>query len=106
MEQQSSSYPVGSLQPVQQQMTFGVEAGGMGGFTLPAALLAQYPALNHIDWSAVSQGDDPGEMSDVGVGRSSFDASSGGEYYGEDDIDNGYVSGSGMMFNHSGQGEW
>ena len=45
-------------------------------------------------------------MSDVGVGRSSFDASSGGEYYGEDDIDNGYVSGSGMMFNHSGQGEW
>jgi transcription factor CRZ1 len=106
MEQQSNQYPVGSLQPVQQQMTFGVEAGGMGNFALPAALLVQYPALNNIDWSAMSQGEDPGEMSDVGAGRSSFDASSGGEVYGDDDIDNGYVSGSGMMFSHSGQGAW
>ena len=111
LEQQQNQYPVGSLQPVQQQMTFGMDAAGVGGFALPAALLAQYPALNNIDWSAMPQGEDPGEMSDVGVGRSSFEASSGGEYYGdeygEDDIDKGYVSGSGMTYNHSGQaGAW
>jgi transcription factor CRZ1 len=106
LEEQHNQYPGGSLQPVQQQMTFGMDAAGVGGFALPAALLAQYPALNNIDWSAMPQGEDPGEMSDVGVGRSSFDASSGGEFYDEDDIDNGYVSGSGMTFNHSGQGAW
>jgi transcription factor CRZ1 len=105
LEQQPNQYAVGSLQPVQQQMTYGMDAAGVGGFALPAALLAQYPALNNIDWSAMPQGEDPGEMSDVGVDRSSFDASSGGEYY-EDDIDNGYVSGNGMAFAHSGQGQW
>lgn len=106
MEQQQNQYAVGSLQPVQQQMTYGMDASSVGHFTLPAALLAQYPALNKIDWSAIPQGEDPGEMSDVGVGRSSFDASSGGEFYGDEEIDNGYVSGSGMTFSHSGQGAW
>ncbi len=105
-QQQAHGYPVGSLQPVQQQMTFGMDAAGVGGFALPAALLAQYPALNNIDWSAMPQGEDPGEMSDVGIGRSSFDASSGGEYYDQDEIDNGYVSGNGMTYGHSGQGSW
>lgn len=49
----------------------------MGNF-LPAALLQQYPALAVIDWNSVPQGPPPEE--DYG-GRSSFDASSGGEYY-------------------------
>lgn len=106
MDQQQTQYPVGSLQPVQQQMTFGMDASGVGGFALPAALLAQYPALNNIDWSAIPQGEDPGETSDVGIGRSNFDGSSGGEYYGDEDVDNGYVSGSGMTFSNTGQGHW
>jgi hypothetical protein len=89
MEQQQNQYLVGSLQPVQQQMTFGMDAAGVGDFTVPAALLAQYPALNNIDWSTIPQCEDPGEIIDVGVGRSSFDASSRGEYSGEEDTDNG-----------------
>jgi len=49
---------------------------------LPAALLAQYPALAGIQWDQLPAGppDDDGDIS----GRSSFDASSGGEYYEED----------------------
>ena len=45
---------------------------------LPAALLQQYPALANIDWSTVPQG---APMDEEYSGRSSFDASSGGEYY-------------------------
>ena len=52
----------------------------MGGF-LPAALLQQYPALAGLDWSSIPQGPPPEEEYS---GRSSFDASSGGEYdYGD-----------------------
>lgn len=55
-----------------------------GNYTLPAALLAQYPALATLSWSQgdVNVEDDPS-------GRSSFDAS-GSEYYEEDE--GGYVS--------------
>lgn len=49
----------------------------MGGF-LPAALLQQYPALAGLDWNAMPQGPPPEE--EAYSGRSSFDASSGGEY--------------------------
>ncbi|KAF1940173.1 hypothetical protein EJ02DRAFT_380236 [Clathrospora elynae] len=51
---------------------------------LPAALLAQYPALAAIQWDQLPAGppDDDGDIS----GRSSFDASSGGEYF-EDEGD-------------------
>ena len=49
----------------------------MGGF-LPAALLQQYPALAGIDWNTIPQGPPPEEDYS---GRSSFEASSGGEYY-------------------------
>jgi hypothetical protein len=49
MEQQQNQYPVGSL----QQMTFGMNAAEVDKFALPAALLAQYPALNNIDWLAI-----------------------------------------------------
>lgn len=44
----------------------------------PAALLQQYPALAGIDWSSLPQG--PPADEEVYGGRTSFDASSGGEY--------------------------
>ena len=59
-----------------------------GVFTLPAALLQQYPALQGLQWDQLSTGPDEGDIS----GRSSFDASSGGDYYDEDDEGSGYVS--------------
>lgn len=46
---------------------------------LPAALLQQYPALGNIDWNALPQGPPPDE--EAYSGRSSFDASSGGELH-------------------------
>jgi len=49
---------------------------------LPAALLAQYPALAGIQWDQLPAGP-PDEDGDIS-GRSSFDASSGGEYYDEE----------------------
>lgn len=58
-----------------------------GNYTLPAALLAQYPALAGLSWPDLAQGD-PG-LDDEISGRSSFDAS-GSEYYEEDE--SGYVS--------------
>lgn len=48
------------------------------GSLFPAALLQQYPALAGIDWSSMPQGPPPDE--EIYGGRSSFDASSGGEY--------------------------
>lgn len=62
---------------------------GANGFTLPAALLLQYPALQGIQWDQLGQtgqGED-GEVS----GRSSFDAGSQGD--GFDDDDGEYMSG-------------
>lgn len=86
------------LQPMTQPMN--IMDGQAGGFTLPAALLAQYPALQGLQWDSLPQGDDPGEISG---GRSSFDASSGGEYgYGDGDDDGGYVSGPGTGFGSGG----
>ena len=64
---------------------------GANGFTLPAALLLQYPALQTIQWDQLGQagqGED-GEVS----GRSSFDAGSQGD--GFDDDDGEYVGGGG-----------
>jgi hypothetical protein len=52
---------------------------------LPAALLAQYPALAGIQWDQLPPGN-PDEMEGDISGRSSFDASSGGEYF-EDESD-------------------
>ncbi|KAH6675566.1 BcCRZ1, transcription factor Zn, C2H2 [Halenospora varia] len=59
-----------------------------GNYTLPAALLAQYPALATLSWAEMPQGD--GGMDDDPSGRSSFDAS-GSEFYEEGD-EGGYVS--------------
>ncbi|EMC97639.1 hypothetical protein BAUCODRAFT_130739 [Baudoinia panamericana UAMH 10762] len=59
----------------------------------PTALLQQYPALAGIDWNAMPQGPPPEEEYS---GRSSFDASSGGEYYDDmSENEMGGVSGRG-----------
>jgi len=52
-------------------------------YNLPAALLAQYPALAGIQWDTLPPGP-PDEIDDIS-GRSSFDASSGGELFEEDE---------------------
>lgn len=60
------------------------QAGGMQAPQpfLPAAILAQYPALAGIQWDQLPAGP-PDEDGDIS-GRSSFDASSGGEYFEEE----------------------
>jgi len=76
---------------MQQPQHIPVDANGFpmdasGNYTLPAALLAQYPALATLSWENLPQGD---HIDDDPSGRSSFDAS-GSEYYEEDD--GGYLS--------------
>lgn len=71
---------------MQQPQPLGLDPNGFpmdasGNYTLPAALLAQYPALAGLSWSGDGALDDE---------RSSFDAS-GSEYYDEDN-EGGYVS--------------
>ncbi|KAL9058539.1 MAG: hypothetical protein Q9162_001694 [Coniocarpon cinnabarinum] len=65
----------------------------VSGMTLPAALLAQYPALAGIQWDAMppaGQGGldlDDGDFDNFDAsGRSSYDPSSGGELEFEDDV--------------------
>lgn len=77
---------------MQQPQAIPVDANGFpmdasGNYTLPAALLAQYPALATLSWADLPQGDVA--LDDDPSGRSSFDAS-GSEYYEEDE--GGYVS--------------
>ena len=102
-EQQSLDMQAG-LQPVQQPMMVPAQSSGATpGFMLPAALLAQYPALNNIDWSTVPQQPDeldPGDLSDIGGGRSSFDASSAAEYDDEE-----YGNGAANAFGNPLQGQ-
>ena len=66
---------------------------------LPAALIAQYPALQQLQWDQLAQGGDEGDIS----GRSSFDAGSGGDYFDEAE-ESGYVSGPGTVY--SGGNGW
>ena len=93
----------GGLQPVPMMMNGG----------LPAAILAQYPALQGLQWDdlGMGAGDDGGEIS----GRSSFDASSGGEGFFDDEGDGGVeylghgggpVGGMGLGVNEQGRGAW
>ncbi|KAL8953546.1 MAG: hypothetical protein Q9222_000604 [Ikaeria aurantiellina] len=87
----ANNHQNGGLHPIPQPMM-------NGGFTLPAALLAQYPALQGLQWDQLS-GPGPGDEGEIS-GRSSFDASSGHEsgYYDDDGVDGGYVSGPGTGF--------
>jgi transcription factor CRZ1 len=106
-QQQHGQFGAGSLQPVQQPMMMNMDASGGGGFALPAALLTMYPALNNIDWKAMSQGDDPGDLSDVGMVEGEFDANSGGDFaYDDSDIGEGYVTNNGLAYGGGGQGAW
>lgn len=72
---------------------------GANGFTLPAALLLQYPALQTIQWDQLGQAG-PGEDGEAS-GRSSFDANSTGDAF--DDDDGEYMGGAGGGGN-SGRG--
>ncbi|KAJ5157464.1 C2H2 finger domain transcription factor crzA [Penicillium canariense] len=96
VQQQQQQQPAGHLQPVPQPLVMpgvpGIDGQPSGNFVLPAALLAQYPALQTLQWDQIpAAGDDPSDMG----GRSSFDASSGGEF-GFDDDESGISSVSGM----------
>ena len=74
-EQQQAQVAAGLIAP--QPMMAQPQMDMMSNF-LPAALIQQYPALAGIDWNSVPQGPPPEEDYS---GRSSFEASSGGEYY-------------------------
>lgn len=94
----------------QQQMAMGglmappaMDASGYpttGGYMLPQALLAQYPALANMDWGASSMQGDGSGIDEELSGRSSFDASD----FDEND-DAGYVSGPGTGFGPGGLNE-
>ncbi|KAL1968887.1 hypothetical protein VTN77DRAFT_1248 [Rasamsonia byssochlamydoides] len=103
-QQRQQQQQTGHLQPVTQPMMISGMDGQQpgGGFTLPAALLAQYPALQTLQWDQLAPtGEDPNDIS----GRSSFDASSGGEFgYDDDDSGLSYSGGPGAMYGINNQG--
>ncbi|PNY23936.1 Transcriptional regulator CRZ1 [Tolypocladium capitatum] len=84
-------------QPMTMDPAPGYPTDTGGGYALPAALLAQYPALAQMNWS---QHDAAGAVDDDMSGRSSFDASD----YDEGD-DGGYVSGPGAGYGNGGMGQ-
>ncbi|PSN64041.1 hypothetical protein BS50DRAFT_499860 [Corynespora cassiicola Philippines] len=85
-------YPGGMMaQPQPGFEPFPSVSGGMDTvapqqYGLPAALLAQYPALAGIQWDQLPPGP-PEEVEGDISGRSSFDASSGGEQFFDDEGD-------------------
>ncbi|KAF9876427.1 hypothetical protein CkaCkLH20_05835 [Colletotrichum karsti] len=89
-----------NMQNMAAQGAMGMEPGypmdASGQYMLPAALLAQYPALAQMNWSA--QDASSGLEDDIS-GRSSFDAS---DYEGDD---GGYVSGPGTGFGEGGMSQ-
>ncbi|KAL4997178.1 hypothetical protein BDV10DRAFT_95031 [Aspergillus recurvatus] len=100
------------LQPVNQPLMVsgqGMEGQHTSNFILPAALLAQYPALQTLQWDQLPAGTD--DASDIG-GRNSFDASSGGEFGFDDDesgisvsgMSGGYASDQGNIYGVDSQG--
>ncbi|KAF2722426.1 hypothetical protein K431DRAFT_283857 [Polychaeton citri CBS 116435] len=94
-EQQQAQVAAGFVAP--QPMVGQPQSVDMMGNFLPAALLQQYPALAGLDWNAMPQGAPPDE--EAYSGRSSFDASSGGEFYddmSENEMGNAYHDHSGM----------
>ncbi|KAI0894780.1 hypothetical protein F4806DRAFT_503275 [Annulohypoxylon nitens] len=90
-EQRMQSMAQNMAQP--QVMDPNVYPGMDTSYTLPAALLAQYPALAQMSWPSNEMGNVDEELS----GRSSFDAS---DY--DDGDDTGYVSGPGTGFGEGG----
>jgi transcription factor CRZ1 len=107
LEQQQAQFVADSLQPVQQPMTIGMDASGGagGGFALPAALLAQYPALNNIDWSTLPPGDDAGDLSDVGMASDSFDANNRTQFgYNGNEVNDGFMTNNTMGYGGANTG--
>lgn len=49
--------------------------GSQPAFSLPAALMAQYPQLANLDWNAISASNlqDDGDLSDVGYDAGGYD---------------------------------
>ncbi|XWW93220.1 hypothetical protein V2A60_001152 [Cordyceps javanica] len=74
----------------------GYPVDGNGNYALPAALLAQYPALAGMNWNAPEMSG----MEDDLSGRSSFDAS---DY--DDGDDGGYMSGPGTGYGEGGMSQ-
>lgn len=83
-------------QPMGMDPTTGYSMDASGNFALPAALLAQYPALAQMSWSGPEMGGIDEDIS----GRSSFDASDF-----DDGDDGGYVSGPGTGYGEGGMGQ-
>ena len=95
------------LQPIPQPFMIqgGMGDGAAGNFVLPAALLAQYPEFKALQWDRISPSNNAADdLSDTGGGgRSSYDASSGGEFGFDDDGDlSEYASGGGGNMYHDG----
>lgn len=82
--------------PMGMDPTGGYSMDPSGNFALPAALIAQYPALAQMNWAGPEMG---GIEEDIS-GRSSFDASDF-----DDGDDGGYVSGPGTGFGEGGMGQ-
>ena len=92
------------LQPVPPGMIVPSMDNQTSGFVLPAALLAQYPALSQLQWDTMPlTGEEPHDIS----GRSSFDASSGGEFYDDEDsaLSGSYIDNSGNMYDIGNQSQ-
>lgn len=70
-------------------------------FSLPQAILMQYPALQGMNWDQIANGPAGMDDDDGLSGRSDFDASGG-----PDDFDDGYVSGPGTMYGGGQQAGW
>ncbi|PHH63700.1 hypothetical protein CDD81_5572 [Ophiocordyceps australis] len=85
-------------QPMALDAAPGYPMDAGGNYALPAALLAQYPALAQMNWSQTDTG---GGMDDDISGRSSFDAS---DYDEGEDGSGGYMSGPGTGFGESNLG--
>lgn len=75
----------------------GYPMDAQGHYALPAALIAQYPALAQVNWSAPEM---TSGLDDELSGRSSFDASDF-----DDGDDGGYVSGPGTGFGDGSLGQ-
>jgi hypothetical protein len=92
-----------NMQSLSPQPGMGMDNGSgypmdaSGNQWLPAALLAQYPALAQVNWSAPEM---TSGMEDDLSGRSSFDASDF-----DDGDDGGYVSGPGTGYGEGGMGQ-
>lgn len=89
-----------SQPPPQVDQNTGYPIDAAGNYSLPAALLVQYPALAQVNWSAVDMGGAGSGMDDEMSNRGSFDASDL-----DDGDDGGYVSGPGTGYGEGGMGE-